>query len=820
MTSPGTEIIIKDLSFVSSSPAPGSALFIGPTTSGKAFSPITVKSYGEYIKLFGGANPKKTYMNYVVQHYLKYANQCTIMRIMSNTGWQTNMLVLSVKPSNTSPNTLIYGLVPSIQGEKNKKDGFVNITFEVEDTVTSSFQTSLTSFDLNNDITIRITFSDNATPTPNTRSYTYIVNLLPSKPNFIGKVFSKNPYAFEPVFLHLDFSSYLEEITAAPASTIVDELNLQVHPFNFNDNVNALGEVSRNFSSASTPWIISQPYSTTTYRLFRFHTLSEGTDENKKIKISISSIKRGDSRNPYGTFNVFVREYTDTDIRPVILEAFMNCNLNPESPNYIARLIGDKYSKFNLAINRNVNFGEFDNKSSFIRVEVNEDVPFPIDAVPYGFMGLAYPFNGNSNAYSDSNLTSDIIPQPKLKQSIIVDSEPDFRLYYGFDSNDKLSQNYTVMIPASESTTFSPRLTNTFSLSNLPASEISATEHETNSSTAVLKRKFTIPFQGGFEGIGDTVIRETGSEKVLSTEYLQAKNLFGMDCSGNNTDGTLAYKTAFSIVSNKDLFRFKLLYLPGIISSVHTRIATLAYQLYENRKQDFFLIMDSVKITDTPRQAVDSAQGLDYSYSSTYYPFYKIFDIENNKAVWVPPGTLIPRAFAFNDMMGFEWFAPAGVRRGVLEEIIELKYYPNDDERALLYENNINAISFFQDYGFTIWGQKTLQRKPSALDRINVARLILNLREYVDLVVKTMVFEQNTNKLQSEFINKLTPYFEEVKLNSGLYEYRVIMKQNSPELIDRNMLEGLIVVQPTKTAEFIKIEFVVFPTGMDIRNVS
>lgn len=821
MTSPGSEIIVKDLSFISSSPAPGSALFIGTTTSGKAFVPITVTSYGDYIRKFGGANPKKTFMNYVVQNYLKYSNQCTVIRVMSNAGWQTNMLVLSVN-EGTSQNVLSYGLVPSVQGEKNYNDGYTQLSFEITPDLSSTnpeYSTVIDNHDISNDIRIRIVFANPANSL--TREYTYRVNLRPSSANFIGRVFTKNPYAFEPVFLYLDFSSYIAELENAVApNPKVLTINSETHPFRFNEASNALGEQSKNFSAATTPWILSQPFSSTYYRLFRFHTLAEGSEENKKIKVSITSIKRGEGNNPFGSFNVLVRDYNDSDLRPNILEAFMNCNLNPDSPNYILRLIGDRYSKFDLSLNRTVNYGEFDNKSAFIRVELAEDVPFPNTAIPYGFSGFAYPFNGTNNVYADANSTNYSIPSPKLRNSIIVDEEPDLRLYYGFNSLDKNSENYLSMLPGSESNTVPLRFTPAFNLMNLPATEFSESEHNSNSSVAVAKKKFTVPFQGGFEGIGETVIRETGSEKTLSEKYLQAKNLFGMDCSGNNTDGTLAYKTALSLVSNRDMYRFKMLYLPGIISSVHTKIATLAYQLYDERKQDFFLIMDSCKSTDTPRQAIDSAQGLDYSYSSTYYPFYKIFDIENNKAVWVPPGTLVPRAFAFNDMIGYEWNAPAGTRRGLLEEIIELKYYPNEDERRLLYENNINSIAFFSDYGFMLWGQKTLQRKPSSLDRINVARLIINLREYVDLVAKTIVFEANTDRLRNEFKNKLSPYFEEVRLNSGLYDYRIIMKPVSSDPIDKNALEGLIVIQPTEAAEFIKIEFVVFPTGMDITRVS
>ena len=198
-----------------------------------------------------------------------------------------------------------------------------------------------------------------------------------------------------------------------------------------------------------------------------------------------------------------------------------------------------------------------------------------------------------------------------------------------------------------------------------------------------------------------------------------------------------------------------------------------------------------------------------------YYPWVKILDATVNKFVWVPPSVVLPGVVAYNDKVAYPWFAPAGLNRGGLTRVADVYTRLTHSERDDLYEGKVNPIAIFPNVGVTVWGQKTLQTKPSALDRINVRRLLIKLKKFIASSTKYLVFENNTAATRLRFLNIVNPYLESVQQRQGLYAFKVVMDEtnNTPDVIDRNQMVGQLFLQPTKTAEFIIIDFNILPTG-------
>jgi len=319
--------------------------------------------------------------------------------------------------------------------------------------------------------------------------------------------------------------------------------------------------------------------------------------------------------------------------------------------------------------------------------------------------------------------------------------------------------------------------------------------------------KFAVPFQEGFDG-SDPALENKSGTNITST------NTQGFDLSSASASGSVAYKRALNAVSNPDEFDINLLALPGVIHEYHSSVTNHAIDKVEDRA-DCFFILDGSRYGRTIQGAIDDVKTLDTNYVATYYPWVKILDENKNKPTWVPPSVILPGVYSNNDRIGQEWFAPAGLNRGGLTDVLEAQTRLTNLERDDLYDNRINPIATFPGQGVVVFGQKTLQGKPSALDRINVRRLLINLRKFIASSSRFLVFEQNTTALRNRFLNIVNPYLEEVQANSGLTAFRVVMddSNNTPDVVDRNQLVGQIFIQPTRTAEFIVLDFVVQPTG-------
>ena len=329
--------------------------------------------------------------------------------------------------------------------------------------------------------------------------------------------------------------------------------------------------------------------------------------------------------------------------------------------------------------------------------------------------------------------------------------------------------------------------------------------------TDVAKRIFNVAFQGGFDGINPTIPSYKGAD-------ITQTNAQGLDCSTPSADGTLGYKKCLDALSNVDEWDINLLVTPGVNHKQHSSVTQYAMDTVENRA-DTFYIMDATNLATNSTQgiadAIEVAESLDTNYTAVYYPWVKTIDTNTNKLIAVPPSVLLPRVYAANDATSAEWFAPAGLNRGGITGAVAVLDRLTHSDRDTLYEGKVNPIAQFPGQGIVAFGQKTLQSRPSALDRINVRRLLILVKKYIASTSRYLVFEQNTTDTRTKFLNTVNPYLENIQQRQGLYAFKVVMDEtnNTPDVIDRNILKGAIFLQPTKTAEFIQIDFNVLPTG-------
>ena len=328
-----------------------------------------------------------------------------------------------------------------------------------------------------------------------------------------------------------------------------------------------------------------------------------------------------------------------------------------------------------------------------------------------------------------------------------------------------------------------------------------------NTGTAKNQYTSSIPLNGSGSN-GGSFSGATGDDTSTVT------NLFGDISTTTQGLSANAYATASNILANKDEFDFILIATPGLVKSLHSSAVGNFISIAEERG-DCFYITDLIPYNSTLKTATNQAAGIDTNYAGAYWPWVQVVSQETGKLVWVPASTMMPGVYAFNDNVSAEWFAPAGLNRGGLGNVLQAERKLSPTDRDNLYAGKVNPIATFPNIGIAAFGQKTLQKKASALDRINVRRLLINLKRYIGGVAKNLVFEQNTAITRNSFLSQVNPYLSSVQQRQGLYAFRVVMDEsnNTPDVIDRNQLVGQIFLQPTRTAEFILLDFNVLPTG-------
>ncbi len=594
---------------------------------------------------------------------------------------------------------------------------------------------------------------------------TYGLSLDPTSATYVPKVLGTDAtYQTGSVFPYLMFGNFITGSGAlSTTSSISSSIKVSTSNCTFTSS-NASG-----YDHASTPWILSN----SGVRLFKIHHISDGFKTNRDVKVAIAGINPGDS-SIYTTFNVVVRAWNDTDRNPSIIEQFVGVSLDPNSASYIANVIGDKYMKYDASQAAVIEEGDYSNKSNYIRVEVADGVDagsiLP-ELYPNGYEAIYETIAG----FSGFNLPA----------AVNISSNTGSFVYSGFDYSNPDNINYLNPVPSEAGAGLNTAFTK-----------------------PVNDDKFFVPMQGGTDGMNFVTIKKIGDR--ISTN---GTNVFGYDLSNSGAAGYASYKIALDAINNPEEHRFDLLAVPGVIDEYHGAVTAYAQATAESRT-DCVYIRDITGINSTVAAAVSIASGLDSSYSSAYFPWVKVRDIGSNKTVLVPPSVAIPEVYAYNDRVSAEWFAPAGLSRGLVGAV-DVRFKLKVEDRNKLYQAKINPIVKFPNTGVVVWGQKTLQIQDTALNRINVRRLLINLRNYIGDLAKNFVFENNTIQTRNKLVNRIVPYMENVQTREGLYAFRVQIDEalNTNDVIDRNMLVGKIYVSPAKSIEFIILEFNVTPTG-------
>jgi hypothetical protein len=571
---------------------------------------------------------------------------------------------------------------------------------------------------------------------------------------------------------------------------------------------------AQSWDTPSSPTVVSEVRGGNVADLFSILTISDGNGANTEVKVTIQNINLDTAE-----FDIIVRDFNDTDENQVVLEKFSRCSMNPDLPGYVARKVG-------------TSDGEYELRSKFIMLNMASNAP--TDAFPAGFKGFTSTlisgkklgsvlyktefFDGGDVVYYESDGSEVLSNGDKVKKvSLGLSSQNGFK----FDSDlFKYKGN------AASTSTFGFHLSTN-------ASSITGTTYQTtsydlegqsgtdNKLTNINFRKFTFAVCGGFDGWD--IYRET---RTLGDQFIYGKttyNLGNTDFNGvfnkdfGNSD-YYAYLEGIQTYSNPEAVDINVFATAGINFYDHSSLTSQAIDIIENERADSLYIISSPNVDDaaTVTGYLDDI-GIDSNYSATYWPWIQVRDTDNATQLYVPPTGEVLKNIALTDNVSYPWFAVAGYSRGLVNAI-KAKKKLTLDERDELYKNRINPIATFSDTGTIIWGNKTLQVRESALDRINVRRLLLRARKLISAVAVRLLFEQNDEQVRQEFLRLVNPILESIKKERGLYEFKVSVSSDVED-IDANTLRGKIYIKPTRSLEFIDLEFVITPTGASFENI-
>jgi len=815
IVSPGVFTRERDLSFLPVGIGEIGAAIIGPTKTGPSFVPTVVTSFADYEAIFG-TYTTDYYTPFAVREYLRSAASVTVVKVGLLGGYvasNINLVVSGGSAAATSasfPNTVVAALAPTAANQSG--EGSIGA---IVGGATSASNFSLTLEGTN--ATASLT-NVSILSTGTGELFSNKISDDVGSPS-IGSTGA-------PQYIYKNFKSSTSASIAAgyidSDSTITVELQSNGLDFNTGggDSVDANTYVitnsgNKDAASARTPYIHSQNASSPT-NLFRIYTRIDGTESNFHYVV-ISDVKRPQNSNSSPDYSEFALAlYTSAGN---LLESYNRLNLDPANANYLPKVIGDQFQTVTTE-GEVVTHGDYPNMSKYIRVgDYDEKTFLGTPALqPMGYAAVFEPIVATAAVPTASfNLTQaktstietyngDVPYGYKIGETYFNDDELDTNLEYLAPIPDAADTGNNVNFNLENMTGFGLNVASNPQKAKYGTSFQAAGLNLTVSASAV-QLKYAVPFQYGFDGGKKGVTINTAGD-------ITAANVMGFDCSSATASGSVAYKRAIDTVSNPDEVDINMLVTPGIIHSLHPSVTNHAIDKIEARA-DAFYVMDSAQWNDSVSTAISNVTTLDTNYVATYYPWVKIDNPSTGGGFWVPPSVVIPGVIAFTDRVAHEWFAPAGLNRGGLSSVRIAKKKLTHTDRDRLYENRINPIATFPNQGVVVFGQKTLQAKPSALDRINVRRLLIRLKKFIASSSRFLVFEQNDSSTRARFLNIVNPFLESVQSNSGLSAFRVVMDDtnNTPDVIDRNQLVGQIFIQPTRTAEFIVLDFTVLPTG-------
>lgn len=937
--SPGIFLKEIDNSQLPKLPGPIGPVIIGRTRKGPAMKPVTVNSYADFVEVFGEPVPggqgddvwregngllAPAYAHYAAKAYFAADIQSpvTTIRLLGVQGdnatdpdgaagwsahqaWGLFVAQSGAAAANISDHHLaavIYGessFTASLTGNDYLKTGSAgdmktgrndrilrqnsDSTFTVHlSNASSSVKQVKVSFDRTSQHYIRNVLNTNPVATNNSISYTNSGTLADKY--WLGET-------FEEIVPSGDLIGFVSRLRKAGG---ID-----------------LGDYSHEAAAAQTGWVFCQDAgATATYnydnqeKLFRVIALHEGEEASRSVTVSIEDIRipeEGDP-NPYGTFSIVVRRIFAAQNKEEIIESFTGCNLNPNSSNYVGRQVGDQYQVWSSTEKRNKVYGNYPNRSRFIRMEMKPNVDNGLispSKVPFGFFGPVTPsdsviklavsgagsgqaqtkaFSGSflhatmsMNSYTTAIHGGETVTVKWPTLPAVVSASNDGTDHFGAalykkDATYKLtsvidrgygeyirkapegfqslqtsglsgsSQKHSFIFSLDEVVLQGTNLGSLGSANVTQAFHLSGSRRQaslgdrqaythTGSAATLLQLgfdKFRMPLVGGFDGV-NIIEADPFNNRVLA------------DKTTANSYAFASIDRAIELIKDPELIEHNLALMPGV---TNTSLTSKLIEKCEARA-DSLAIIDLPNIYKPPHQlkcatfqdrlatnpnataTALKARAINSSYGATYYPWCKIRDSEQSRDVWVPPSVIALGVMAYTEEAEEVWFAPAGFNRGGLNEgnaglpVLQVSEQLLSKQRDTLYAANINPIASFVTEGIVVFGQKTLQSSQSALDRINVRRLLIFVKKEISRIASGLLFDQNVPATWNRFLGQVNPFLQSVQTRLGLSDFKVILDSTTttPDLVDRNVMYAKIFLKPARAIEFIAVDFVITNTG-------
>ena len=964
--SPGVFVNEIDNSQIPASPAGIGPVVIGRAEKGPSLRPTSVNSFEEFVSVFGapaagGAGDDvwregsdksaTTYGAYAAQAYLRNSSPLTYIRLLGaqttadggpsagsigEAGWSMNSAYGLYIFHDTDTKQQLTGALAALfycnSGTEVMLSGAVATSGSgllgagvIELSASSYTGSHIVVADTGTNYEFKMLIKNASGSADAITTYTFNFNENDSR--YIRKVFNTNPQKTNTsvvaagsalnYFLGETFDRHLK---ANVTTAAIDASNIGRTLGSTAKLINGASTAGSDYAgnsaqSAQTPNIISCRLSPSDapVSLFAIHALNAPGDwTNRSIKISIQDIKRStNDSTTYGTFSVVVRALSDSDNVVRIVEQFDECDLNPDSLNYVARKIGDSYESWSETERRYTNYGDYPNNSRYIRVAMNSNVDAGLmnpSLVPFGFSGivkyddeellntsdadgnwatgsidaLAFPailagdnwtsgsvfalLGPNAFASSTTLQIKALYPAPELRVSASAGGRPAGGLsnrtdaYFGFQTTqtaggtvfDKSTIDLLRPRGGMVGDMFSGASANVrelsleFTLDDISGSggfwvsgshnlSIGGTDGGSltrafGAVSGVLDQgfdRFTVPLYGGFDGVDITEMDPFNSSTRVIPSTATDKTSYAFN----------SIRRAIDSVSDPEVVQMNMAAIPGqtseglttnLVRVCEDRADALAVidlaQGYIPREQSNASAASRRSNTQsTILQAVNGlrSRGLNSSYGCTYYPWVRGRDTLNGAMVWLPPSVPALGTFSSSQRKTQVWFAPAGFNRGGLTEgsagipIVDVAHQLRRKDRDDLYAANINPIAKFPAEGIVIFGQKTLQVTPSALDRINVRRLMIFVKKRISQIASGLLFDPNVKQTWLRFLAQVNPFLANVKTNFGLSDFKVILDETTttPDLVDRNIMYAQIFLKPTRAIEFIAIDFNITRTG-------
>lgn len=844
---------------------------VGLTGKGPAYRPTALTNINQFKTYFGDSD-ESTYLYFAAKYFLENNRPITVVRPLG---------VNSIETSEFHAGFRDVDHIIAINLSGDPAPMLATIWAKSDITMVVTNTTAKTIYE-----NLNLTISRAVSGSTDVTLFDGDINFDPSSINYISKKINTDDLKYHEygyVLKQVNNFAYYETLNGTTYELQSPLSSSSALDFVVSDNLVSgnYAAYDVDYTTPATPWIVSQLYGPppsgssqpTYYELFKIHAISDGQWANNGIKIYISNIRKATSSDTeYGTFDITVRDYNDTDVSQVVLEKFIGCSLDPKDKKYILKMIGNRTSSYDFVNEKLLSYGDFDNKSAYIYVEISDNIKnAPKDALPWGYLNV--PSVINHGVYPMPYMTQKqqvkgLYTAKKAWGICFENPNSDVSSLFSYKHNSTIDnlfqyipENITDSIAADSDVMFSlsaieqsdggddirgiTRLRNN-SLKKLQydssilkgSSDNYASINALEGTTAAY---FGVPMFGGFDALNPFFESPAYSFTLESGQDAERYSFLGMfnngtelptyeadagpwedaeiDYPAGNTedDNPMIYMfdKAINLITDPTLIDIQTLACPGITNDF---INIHAISKVEERGDALFVVEVCEKDT-TAEEAISNKTdiGYDTSYGAAYFPYYKIYDGEKDTYRWIPPSIAALKAFSLTDKISFPWYASAGLLRGSMPEAIDVAYRSSAPERTDFANAFINPIASFPGEGNVIWGQSTLYSKGgSYFQMLHVRRLVIYAKKAVKTAALGIVFEPNAAKTWDSFVKKVTPIFSYIQAFQGLANFSVKCDStlNTQDLINQKKMLAQIIIQPIPDAEVIEIPFIVTDNGV------